>query len=87
MGTTLVTAWFVESRVWVGNVGDSRAYLARVGSFTQQTVDHSEAEKAVRAGELSREDAAQSPLRHILTRAIGTQESVEADISSPISLG
>ncbi len=61
------------------NVGDSRAYLFRDGDLEQLTTDHSVAEELVARGELTPDEAAQHPQRHILTRALGVAPFVEVD--------
>lgn len=79
MGTT-VTAVIVHDRdLWIANVGDSRAYLLRAGQISQITRDHSWVEDQVRAGVLTPEQARLHPQRNIITRAIGTGPSVDAD--------
>jgi protein phosphatase len=79
MGSTLTAAVFVEDRVVVAQVGDSRAYLLRDGILRQVTQDHSWVEEQVRAGLLSRQDAEMSPFRNVITRSIGASPSVQPD--------
>jgi serine/threonine protein phosphatase PrpC len=79
MGTTLVGATFVEDRVVVVQVGDSRAYLLRDGRITQVTHDHSWVEEQVRAGIMTRADAEMSPFRNVITRSIGAAPHVQPD--------
>jgi PPM family protein phosphatase len=79
MGTTLVGAIFVEDRVVIVQVGDSRAYLLRTGGITQVTHDHSWVEEQVRAGVMSRADAETSPFRNVITRSIGAASYVQPD--------
>lgn len=64
------------------NVGDSRAYLFRSDQLQQLTQDHSFVEEMVRAGELSADEAETHPKRNILTRALGVEPTVEADIET-----
>ena len=66
--------------LWLANVGDSRCYLRRRGYLEQLTSDHSLVEEQVRAGQITAAQAAQSPMRNLITRAIGSQATVEADI-------
>jgi PPM family protein phosphatase len=80
MGTTLVGLLAEERRVWVFNVGDSRCYLFRNGRLVQITLDHSLVEEQVRLGRMSRSEALRSPLRNVITRALGTQNRVTPDI-------
>lgn len=77
MGTTLAGVAVVEhagSPHWlVFNVGDSRVY--RIGATPEQlTVDHSEVAELVAAGQLTAADARTHPLRHVITRSIGSPQ-------------
>lgn len=80
MGTTLSVLWMSDNFVYIGHVGDSRVYLLRDGEFKQMTLDHSLVEQLVREGVLTEEEAQNHPMRNIITRAIGTGESVEVDV-------
>jgi PPM family protein phosphatase len=81
MGTTLVAVTIQDGHALIGHVGDSRCYLFRAGELSRQTNDHSLVDEQVRLGQMTQEDADRSPLRNVITRAIGTQKSVEADIT------
>jgi protein phosphatase len=85
MGTTLVALLWEEapadSKAWIAHVGDSRCYRLRSGKLELLTRDHSLVEEQVRAGVLSRVQATISPMRNIITRAIGTQPTVEPEIA------
>ena len=80
MGTTLVSAHVDGNRLVIGNVGDSRAYFLRGGECTQITNDHSFVAEQVRNGSMNAEEAGASPFQSLITRAIGTADSVEPDI-------
>lgn len=80
MGTTLSVLWMSDNFVYIGHVGDSRVYLLRDGEFKQMTLDHSLVEQLVREGVLTEEEEQNHPMRNIITRAIGTDESVEVDV-------
>jgi protein phosphatase len=80
MGTTLVAAAIQDHHALICHVGDSRCYLFRAGKLTRQTNDHSLVEEQVRLGHMTRQDAKHSPLKNVITRAIGTQKSVEPEI-------
>jgi len=82
MGTTMTVALFEEGRVWIGHVGDSRAYLVRDGKLEQLTEDHSLVAELVRSGRLSPEDAETHPQRSVVTRALGTDPDVDVDTFS-----
>jgi protein phosphatase len=79
MGTTLVGLLTDEQQVLVVNVGDSRCYRLRQGELEQLTLDHSLVEEQVRLGRMTRSEAQRSPLRNVITRALGTQNHVTAD--------
>jgi PPM family protein phosphatase len=68
--------------LWLGHVGDSRCYRRRKGHLEQLTHDHSLVEEQLRAGQITAAQAARSPMRNLITRAIGSQASVEAEIQS-----
>ena len=80
MGTTLVALLVEDSQVWALNVGDSRGYRLRAGRLEQLTVDHSLVDEQVRLGRMSRAEALRSPLRNVITRALGTQTQVTPDL-------
>jgi protein phosphatase len=80
MGTTLVGLVVEERHAWVLNVGDSRCYRLRNGSLQQITLDHSLVEEQVRLGRMTCSEALHSPLRNVITRALGTQSRVTPDI-------
>ncbi len=80
MGTTLVGAMMSDSRVCVGHVGDSRAYLLRDRTLTQLTSDHSWVNEQVKLGFLGKDDAKRHPFRNVVTRALGSKEDVVVDL-------
>ena len=77
MGTTLTCAMVVSSTLFIGHVGDSRAYLIRMGEFHRLTQDHTWVTEQVDAGLLSTQAAQSHPMRHVLTQALGTLADVE----------
>jgi protein phosphatase len=79
MGATIVAARITGKRLSLVHVGDSRAYLLRSNRLEQLTGDHSLVAEQVRRGLMTREQAAVSELQSVLTRALGTEESVEVD--------
>lgn len=80
MGTTTVVIYVAEDRVYLGNVGDSRGYLLRDGLFRQVTQDHSFVGEQVRAGVISPEIAKTHRMRNVITRSVGFQAEVDADV-------
>jgi PPM family protein phosphatase len=84
MGTT-VTAALVDpgnGKVIIGHVGDSRAYLYRGTTLEQLTTDHSLVVELVESGILTPEEAERHPQRSAITRAVGTEPTVEIDAFS-----
>lgn len=79
MGATLTAAWIGGDRLSVVHVGDSRAYLLRVGGLQQLTTDHSLVAEQVRRGILTAAEAEQSGMQNVLLRALGTQTEVEVE--------
>lgn len=79
MGSTATLAVFKNSKVLVGQVGDSRAYLYREGVLSQITKDHSYVQTLVDSGQITDKEALTHPLRNVITRAIGTNIDVEID--------
>ncbi len=83
MGTTMVALLAGPSGYQVANVGDSRAYRIDTEGIRQITSDHSVVAEASRDGGFSPEELANSPWRNALTRAIGTDPSVDVDVFGP----
>ncbi len=80
MGTTITVLWEGNDEVFIGHVGDSRAYLLRDGTFTQVTQDHSVVAEMMRQGILTKEKAKKHPYRNVITRAVGTSSGIEVDV-------
>jgi PPM family protein phosphatase len=80
MGTTLVVLATREQHVWVLNIGDSRCYRLRHERLVQLTRDHSLVEEQVRLGRMTPREALHSPLKNVITRALGTQSQVTPDV-------
>jgi len=79
MGATILAAWLDAQRLSLAHVGDSRAYLLRVGTLEQLTSDHSLVAEQVRRGLLTPQQAENSEMQSVLIRALGTHEEVEID--------
>ena len=79
MGTTLVSAVSYPGGVAVANVGDSRAYRVTAEGIRRITRDHSLVESMVERGDITEEEARRHPNRNLITRALGTDETVESD--------
>lgn len=86
--TTMTAAIFLNGEVWLGHVGDCRAFLLSGEHLRRLTADHSYAGTQVRMGLLSEEQAMKSPGRYQLTRAIGRDPFVRVDyMSQAVSAG
>lgn len=81
MSTTLVCAVVIDNQLIIAHVGDSRCYVYRSPEFKQVTVDHSLVNELITMGELTPEGAEQHPMKHVITRAIGSRENVDAEIT------
>jgi PPM family protein phosphatase len=80
MGTTLVTMLFLDNRVTVAHIGDSRLYRYRQAQFEQLTRDHSLLQEQIDSGMVSKEEARLSTNKNLVTRALGVDPTVEAEI-------
>lgn len=80
MGTTLVMAWFYDNLVTVAHIGDSRLYRLRGTEFQQITRDHSLLQEQIDSGMITPEEARFSQNKNLVTRALGVDPEVEADI-------
>lgn len=79
MGTTLISALVCGNTAYIANVGDSRLYAVTDSEIKKVTRDHSFVQYLVDMGQLTPEEAAKSPHRNIITRAIGSDKTVETD--------
>lgn len=79
MGTTMVVCTIDHDRITVANVGDSRLYICG-SALSQITRDHSLVEEMVQKGTLEKGSSGYLENKHIITRAVGVEESVEVDI-------
>lgn len=86
MGATIVAAWMEGQKLSLAHVGDSRAYLLRAGSLNQLTADHSLVAEKVRIGILTPQEADASELQSVLTRAVGTNATVQVDADEQMLL-
>lgn len=80
MGTTASVLVLTDEGYLIGQIGDSRVYLLRDGALTQITKDHSYVQEQVDAGLLTPEQARYHPYSNVITRCVGANEEVEADI-------
>jgi protein phosphatase len=81
MGTTVTMAYALNTDLFVVHVGDSRCYLFREDRLHQVTQDHTLVGEMVRRGYLSKDEAAQHRLRHVVTNAVGgTERGVHVEV-------
>ena len=88
MGTTLTALLVHSGRAHVCHAGDSRCYMFRDGHLKQLTDDHSWIAEQLRSGQISEAEAKSSKFRHVITKSIGFERDIEADMKSvPVSPG
>ena len=76
MATTVTTALLAGDAIYLGHVGDSRAYLLRQGQLIQLTEDHSLVAEQVRRGLIRPEEAERHPMRNVLTQTVGLGQAI-----------
>ena len=80
MGTTLVAGVFYDNTLTVAHIGDSRLYRLRDGEFEQITRDHSLLQEQIDSGLITKEQARHSQNRNLVTRALGVDPEVAAEL-------
>jgi len=80
MGTTIVSFFFKGQNLYIGNVGDSRAYLVNHKKIFQLSRDHSLVQEKLNYGVYDREAAALDPQKNVLVRTVGFEDDVEVDV-------
>ncbi|MDB4980843.1 MAG: serine/threonine phosphatase PrpC, regulation of stationary phase [Myxococcales bacterium] len=80
MGTTVVSALFLDDALVIGHVGDSRLYRRRDNSFEQITEDHSLLNDYIKMKHLSPEEIAAFPHKNVIVRALGMKDTVQVDV-------
>jgi serine/threonine protein phosphatase PrpC len=79
MGTTVSALLLTDSHGVLAQVGDSRIYLMRQGGVYQLTEDHTLVAWQVKQGIISEAEAALSPHKNVITRAVGSRDYVQVD--------
>ena len=88
MGTTLVVALWHDDHMIVGHIGDSRLYRMRGSKLEQVTRDHSLLQEQIDSGLITKEQARHSQNKNLVTRAVGIDPEVEAEVHSyPVQAG
>jgi PPM family protein phosphatase len=80
MGTTLVVGVFRPEGLWVGHIGDSRAYRLRGRRFERITRDHSLLQEQIDAGILTPEQAETAQHKNLVTRAVGVEPDTALEL-------
>lgn len=81
MGTTLSMALVKDNRIYIGHVGDSRIYLIRNNVILRLTEDHSLVAELIKTGTIKPEEANNHPQKNVITKALGTEYTIEPDVS------
>ena len=81
MGTTSTVAALMDKTLFVGQVGDSRAYVLRAGELRQITKDQSLVNQLIEAGQLTEDEAEAFEHSNIILQALGTTEQVSVDLT------
>ncbi len=80
MGTTLTFAFVCDGKIYVVNVGDSCFFVIKDNSVTKITKDHSLVQQLIDSGVLTQDEAKEHPNKNIITRSVGVNQSVDADM-------
>jgi len=88
MGTTLTAVLVHGGKAHVVHAGDSRCYMFRDGQLRQLTEDHSWIAEQMKSGTMTEAEAKASKFRHVITKSIGFERNIDADLKSvPVSAG
>lgn len=79
MATTAVMLLIRQKRAYIINIGDSRAYLFRKGRLQRVTEDHTYVNELLKQGRISKAEAEVHPKRNMITRALGSEETMIPD--------
>lgn len=81
MGTTVVLLLFRGSESWAAHVGDSRLYRLRSSDLKQLTEDHTWVARAIKNGDLTKEEAKIHPWRHVLSQCLGRKDIYQSEVT------
>lgn len=81
MGTTCTAIILLQNQLYLGHVGDSRAYLLKGNQALQLSKDHTLVQHLLDTGRITEEESVSHPQRNIVTRAMGTSAKVKAEVS------
>lgn len=81
MGTTIAAALMIGNKLSIAHIGDSRVYLIRSNNIEQLTDDHSIVNEQFRRDIITKEEAANSNIKNLLTKALGISPEAEAELN------
>jgi serine/threonine protein phosphatase PrpC len=79
MGTTTTCCLISGNDLYIGHVGDSRAYIINFEGIRKITVDHSFVQELIKNGSITEDEAQKHPQRNLITRAVGTEQNIVVD--------
>lgn len=79
MGTTCTAVVLLDDQIFLGHVGDSRAYLLKGNRVIQLSNDHTLVQHLLDTGQITQEESLSHPQRNVVTRAMGTAPKLQAD--------
>ena len=79
MGTTCEVCFIDFEMLYICHVGDSKVFLYRNNELTQLTKDHTLIEELLKSGSITKKEVQNHPARHVITRAVGTEETINSD--------
>ncbi|NLY47149.1 MAG: Stp1/IreP family PP2C-type Ser/Thr phosphatase [Tissierella sp.] len=82
MGTTLTMSYIFDNEIYIGHIGDSRAYYISDSDIDQLTEDDSLVNELIKNGSITIEEAKNHPQRNVITKALGTSIDIEVDIQT-----
>ncbi|MGB7441476.1 MAG: Stp1/IreP family PP2C-type Ser/Thr phosphatase [Coleofasciculaceae cyanobacterium] len=80
MGTTTVVVMFRQDKSWLAHIGDSRLYRLRNSTLEQITEDHTWVARAMKAGDITPEQARTHHWRHVLSQCLGRKDLPKVDV-------
>lgn len=84
MGTTTTCCILNENKLFLGHVGDSRAYIINNAGIKKITTDHSFVQELIKNGSITEDEAQNHPKRNLITRSVGTEKNVVVDTSTEL---
>ncbi len=82
MGATMTAALIYPGHAYIGQVGDSRCYLIHADEVRQVTKDQSLVQVLVDIGQMTKEQAAQSPQRNVILQSLGVRDEIEPEVGA-----